>query len=93
MHKLYYYFNLGYYLLEFVSDYVVLYLEDDHVEIREAAALTCCKLLKVNVDLSLDGASPSSIVNEVVEKLLVLGITDPGNLQITQCGLIFICEV
>ena len=70
--------KIGFYLLDFLSDFVVLFLEDDHVEVRKSAVISCCKLIKTNAG-TLDGEIVySTVVNDVVEKLLVLGITDPG---------------
>ncbi|CAG8465028.1 34810_t:CDS:10, partial [Racocetra persica] len=67
----------GHILNEFVRDCVVRYLEQDNHEVRGAAALTCCQLFAR--DPILDQASNHSIqvVNEVLEKLLTVGVADP----------------
>lgn len=69
----------GHILHEFVRESVVMYLEDDHVEVRNAAAQTCCALLARDTSMTGRGSSSrtTQIVGEVLEKLLTVGITDP----------------
>ena len=67
----------GHSLNEFVRECVVAYLEDDFVDVRKAAAETCCKLL-AKQPVQIQGSSSSiQVVGEVLEKLLTVGIADP----------------
>jgi len=69
----------GHSLHEFVRESVVLYLEDDHMEVRQAAAQTCCHLLaRDNTVVRGSSSRTTQIVGDVLEKLLIVGITDPG---------------
>ena len=69
----------GHSLQELVRDYVVLYLEDDNTEIRRAAAQTCCRVLaRESAVPPHGGVRTSQVVADVLEKLLTVGITDPG---------------
>ncbi|KAJ3294404.1 phosphatidylinositol kinase- protein kinase tor1 [Rhizoclosmatium sp. JEL0117] len=63
-------------LLELVREIAALYFYDESVAIRKAAALTCCKLLVRDPINYLDTEHGNKVVNGVVERLLVVGITD-----------------
>lgn len=68
----------GHSLHEFVRECVVGYLEDEHVEVRKAAAQTCCRVLaRDSVATRTASTRTIQIVGEVLEKLLTVGITDP----------------
>lgn len=108
----------GHELNEFVRSCVVMYLDDENMEVRKAAALTCCACLirspKSNSNAGgsnlvkerepnkgiggmaswgkLDNNSGNVIVNastiysshllsETLEKLLTVGIADPGKIK------------
>ena len=69
----------GHNLNEFVRECVVSYLEADNAEVRQAAAQTCCSLLLCDHIHSRSVSTRAiQIVGEVLEKLLTVGITDPG---------------
>ncbi|CAG8629200.1 10732_t:CDS:2, partial [Scutellospora calospora] len=68
----------GHILNEFVRDCVVRYLEQDNHEVREAAALTCCQLFTRDPILDQTSNHSIQVVNEVLEKLLTVGVADPG---------------
>jgi serine/threonine-protein kinase mTOR len=54
------------------------YLEDDHAEVRGAAAYTCCKLY-VRDPICFQASSHAiEIISDVLDKLLTVGIADPG---------------
>ena len=62
-----------------MRDYVVLYLEDDHTEIRRSAAQTCCRVLaRESSHPQQPGTRTGQVVGDVLERLLAVGITDPG---------------
>jgi serine/threonine-protein kinase mTOR len=57
---------------------VLPYLEDDHAEVRRSAAITCCGLFAndpLTYSISNHGIE---VISDVVDKLLVVGIADPG---------------
>ncbi|CAG8464548.1 8437_t:CDS:10, partial [Paraglomus occultum] len=64
-------------LNEFVRDCVVRYLETDIVEVRKAAALTCCQLFARDKILEQTSQHAIQVVNEVLERLLTVGVADP----------------
>ncbi|ORX99768.1 PtdIns-3-kinase tor2 [Basidiobolus meristosporus CBS 931.73] len=67
----------GHMLSEFVRDHIISYLEDDSVEVRKAAALTCCQLF-VRDPICFQASNHAiEVVSEVLEKLLTSGIADP----------------
>jgi serine/threonine-protein kinase mTOR len=54
------------------------YLEDDNVEVRRAAALTCCVLF-MNDPITYHVSNHAvEVISDVVDKLLTVGIADPG---------------
>ncbi|KAJ3318282.1 phosphatidylinositol kinase- protein kinase tor1, partial [Blyttiomyces sp. JEL0837] len=66
----------GIMLQELVRECAVLYLDDDNTTIRKAAAVTCCQLL-VSDPVNYQTSNYSmQIVGEVLERLLIVGITD-----------------
>ncbi|EXX76507.1 Tor2p [Rhizophagus irregularis DAOM 197198w] len=67
----------GHILNEFVRDCVVRYLEQDNHGVREAAALTCCQLFARDPILDQTSNHAILVVNEVLEKLLTVGVADP----------------
>lgn len=70
----------GHNLVDFVRDCVLNYLDDDVAEIRKEAARTSCRLLVAERG---DGMLPpvrghaALVVGDVLEKLLMVGISDP----------------
>ena len=68
----------GHILNEFVRDCVVRYLDQDNNGVREAAALTCCQLFARDPILDQTSNHAILVVNEVLEKLLTVGVADPG---------------
>ncbi|CAG8540856.1 14593_t:CDS:10, partial [Acaulospora colombiana] len=67
----------GHILNEFVRDCVVRYLEQENNEVREAASLTCCQLFANDPILDQTSNHAIQVVNEVLEKLLTVGVADP----------------
>ena len=69
----------GHHLNEFVRDCVAIYLEDDNIEVRRAAAATCCHVLVKDTSPQLQASSYSiQVISEVLEKILTAGIADTG---------------
>jgi phosphatidylinositol kinase/protein kinase (PI-3 family) len=69
----------GHVLNEFVRNAALPYLEDDHAEVRRAAALTCCRLF-VRDPICFQASSHAiEIISDVLDKLLTVGIADPGD--------------
>lgn len=68
----------GHVLNEFVRDCVIRYVEDDHPEVRKAAALTCCQLFVRDPICYQTSNHAIQVVGEVIDKLLTVGISDPG---------------
>lgn len=67
----------GHVLNEFVRDVAIKYVEDENVEIREAAALTCCQLYVRDPVVNQTSYHAIQVVSEVIEKLLTVGVADP----------------
>ena len=68
----------GHILNEFVRDAALPYLEDDHAEVRKAAALTCCRLF-VRDPICYPASNHSvEIISDVLDKLLTVGVADSG---------------
>ncbi|OBT84901.1 FKBP12-rapamycin complex-associated protein [Pseudogymnoascus sp. 03VT05] len=67
----------GHVLNEFVRDVAIKYVEDESPEIREAAALTCCQLYIRDPIVNQTSYHAIQVVNEVIEKLLTVGVADP----------------
>lgn len=73
----------GHVLNEFVRDNALPYLEDDNPAIRQAAALTCCHLF-IKDPICYQASNHSiEIVGDVIDKLLTVGIADPGSLTLS----------
>ncbi|KAI9327967.1 armadillo-type protein [Obelidium mucronatum] len=66
----------GLMLQELIRSCAVTYLDDEHSGIRKAAAITCCQLLACDPVNYQTSNMSMKIVGEVLEKLLVVGITD-----------------
>ncbi|KXS11006.1 FAT-domain-containing protein [Gonapodya prolifera JEL478] len=74
----------GHALNEFVRDCVSHYLDDDHPEVRKAAAITCCQLLVRDPVCYQSSNHSMKIVGEILERLLTAGIADPdANIRFT----------
>ncbi|KAG0362437.1 phosphatidylinositol kinase- protein kinase tor1 [Gamsiella multidivaricata] len=67
----------GHMLNEFVRDSCIIYLDDENAGIRRAAAQTCCHLFARDPIIFQISAHAVQVVNEVLEKLLLVGIADP----------------
>lgn len=65
-------------LNEFVRDCAIKYVEDDKPEVRKAAALTCCQLFVRDPICFQTSNHAIQVVGEVMEKLLTVGVADPG---------------
>mmetsp|Transcript_11561 Transcript_11561/g.42284 ORF Transcript_11561/g.42284 Transcript_11561/m.42284 type:complete len:2481 (+) Transcript_11561:259-7701(+) len=62
-------------LLEFLCDSVLIYLEDDEAATRQAAAVACCSIIKKS-EASCDGWKRLAAVEEILEKLLAVALSD-----------------
>ncbi|KAF9952831.1 phosphatidylinositol kinase- protein kinase tor1 [Mortierella alpina] len=67
----------GHMLNEFVRDSCIIYLDDDHAGIRRSAAQTCCQLFARDPIVHQTSVHAVQVVDEVLEKLLLVGIADP----------------
>lgn len=67
----------GHILNEFVRNCALPYLEDDHREVRQAAALTCCRLFVRDPICHQVSNHSIEIISDVLDKLLTVGIADP----------------
>lgn len=68
----------GHVLNEFVHDCALPYLDQDHPDVRRAAALTCCRLF-VRDPICYQASNHSiEIISDVIDKLLTVAIADPG---------------
>ncbi|KAK3827302.1 MAG: armadillo-type protein [Linnemannia gamsii] len=67
----------GHMLNEFVRDSCVAYLDNDHPGVRRAAAHTCCQLFARDPIVYQTSIHAVQVVDEVLEKLLLVGIADP----------------
>ena len=75
--------HLGHSLTQFVRHCADHFLNSEHKEIRMEAARTCSRLLTPSIHLISGHAHVVSqtavqVVADVLSKLLVVGITDPG---------------
>ena len=73
----------GHVLNEFVRNCALPYLEEDQAEVRRAAALTCCRVFARDSICYQSSNHSIEIINDVLDKLLTVGIADPGSLLIT----------
>lgn len=69
----------GHVLNEFVRNCALPYLEDDNADVREAAARTCCVLFFKDPICYQASSHAIEIISDVLDKLLTVGIADPGN--------------
>lgn len=92
----------GHSLTQFVRHCADHFLNSEHKEIRMEAARTCSRLLTPSVHLISGHAHVVSqtavqVVADVLSKLLVVGITDPGNVwdgpSLGKCGCLGWLEV
>ncbi|KAF9899171.1 phosphatidylinositol kinase- protein kinase tor1, partial [Lobosporangium transversale] len=67
----------GHMLNELVRDSCINYLEDGNAGIRRSAAQTCCHLFARDPIMFQKSTHAVQVVNEVLEKLLLVGIADP----------------
>ncbi|KAH7327672.1 atypical/PIKK/FRAP protein kinase [Rhizoctonia solani] len=67
----------GHVLNEFVRSCALPYLDHDQPEVRQAAALTSCKLFVQDPIIYQQSIHSTEIVSDVLDKLLTVGITDP----------------
>lgn len=58
------------------------YLEDEGVDIRLRAAVTCCKLFMRDPILYQRSLQSIELINDVLEKLLMVGIADTGKWRV-----------
>ena len=65
-------------LNEFVRNCALPYLEEESPEVRRAAALTCCRLFDKDPICYQASNHSTEIVSDVLDKLLTVGIADPG---------------
>ncbi|TRM60259.1 armadillo-type protein [Schizophyllum amplum] len=67
----------GHILNEFVRQCALPYLEDDHPEVRRAAATTCCRLFVRDPICYQASSHAIEVISDVLDKLLTVGIADP----------------
>lgn len=75
--------SLGHSLTQFVRHCADHFLNSEHKEIRMEAARTCSRLLTPSIHLisghgHVVSQTAVQVVADVLSKLLVVGITDPG---------------
>ncbi|KAL9940634.1 hypothetical protein V8E36_000122 [Tilletia maclaganii] len=72
------YFNFsGQMLSDFVRTCTLPYLEDDNVEVRKAAAISCAKRFSQDPICYQVSIHAIEVVNDVLDKLVSVGIADP----------------
>jgi serine/threonine-protein kinase mTOR len=69
----------GHVLNEFVRNCALPYLEDDNTDVRREAAFTCCRLFVRDPICYQASSHAIEIISDVLDKLLTVGIADPGN--------------
>ncbi|KAJ3878338.1 phosphatidylinositol 3-kinase [Lentinula edodes] len=69
----------GHTLNEVVRSCALPYLEDDHPEVRRAAALTCCRLFMHDPICYQASSHAIEVISDVLDKLLTVGIADPDS--------------
>lgn len=79
-------FFLGHSLTQFVRHCADHFLNSEHKEIRMEAARTCSRLLTPSIHLisghgHVVSQTAVQVVADVLSKLLVVGITDPGGIM------------
>ena len=65
-------------LIELIRQCSYFYLDSDDLEIRQAAAQTCCKLLSQDPILFQTSNHAMQVVSEILDRILILGVTDTG---------------
>jgi FKBP12-rapamycin complex-associated protein len=60
-----------------VRDCVLQYLDEDHADVRRAAALTCCRVFARDSICYQASNHSIEIISDVLDKLLIVGIADP----------------
>ena len=68
----------GHTLNEFVRRAALPYLESDNPAVRQGAALTCCRLFISDPICHHASNHSIEIISDVLDKLLTVGIADPG---------------
>lgn len=79
--RLFPFFKPGHSLTQFVRHCADHFLNSEHKEIRMEAARTCSRLLTPSIHLisgHVVSQTAVQVVADVLSKLLVVGITDPG---------------
>lgn len=69
----------GHILNEFVRNCTLPYLENDHAEIRKAAAVTCARLFMHDPICCQTSMHAIEVVNDVLDKLMTVAIADPDS--------------
>ncbi|PWN54196.1 putative TOR1-1-phosphatidylinositol 3-kinase [Violaceomyces palustris] len=69
----------GHILNEFVRNCTLPYLEDDHASVRKAAAQTCAQLFVEDPICYQTSMHAIEVVNDVLDKLMTVGIADPNS--------------
>ncbi|KAK0553866.1 phosphatidylinositol kinase- protein kinase tor1 [Tilletia horrida] len=67
----------GHLLSDFVRTCTLPYLEDDNVEVRKAAAISCAKRFSQDPICYQVSIHAIEVVNDVLDKLISVGIADP----------------
>ncbi|KAF9006075.1 phosphatidylinositol 3-kinase [Cyathus striatus] len=80
----------GHVLNEFVRNCALPYLEDDNSQIRQAAALTCCRLFVRDPICYQSSSHAIEVISDVLDKLLTVGIADPALAQAENVRSLFI---
>ena len=74
----------GHILNEFVRNCTLPYLEDDHAEVRRAAAITCAHLFVQDPICQQTSMHAIEVVNDVLDKLMTVAVADPvASLRVT----------
>jgi len=76
----------GHILNEFVRNAALPYLEDDNADVRRAGALTCCRLFVRDPICYQASSHAIEIISDVLDKLLTVGIADPGKFIYSPAG-------
>ena len=76
--------GIGHVLNEFVRSAALPYLEDDNADVRRAGALTCCKVFMRDPICYQASSHAIEIISDVLDKLLTVGIADPGEHSILE---------
>lgn len=82
--RMFFFFKPGHSLTQFVRHCADHFLNSEHKEIRMEAARTCSRLLTPSIHLisgHVVSQTAVQVVADVLSKLLVVGITDPGKKQ------------